>query len=211
MLGVHTLKDIVTSVGIIGHFSSKLKNGFNHTLFWQHAIGTGITARVLARSCDIDQDVAFTAGLLHDIGKLVLDVHFPDEFACVLARRDSDNCLLREAETLVLGFDHTVVGAKVAQQWKLPAAIQEVILYHHDYEQLRSKPLVNLIHISDIVCRGLEIGNGGDSLIPALEPEALDRLGLDWNILQAYLPQIEEMNASANLLFEPNEKNVSVC
>jgi|GEM_PF-246571 len=205
MLGIHTLRSIVTTVGIIGRFPAKSGGNFDRLKFWKHAIGTGVTAKVLARKIGFDQDTAFSAGLLHDVGKLVLDAHFPMDFYRVLARRDSEQCLLKDAELKELGFDHTIVGAKAAHHWKLPPLIHAAIHNHHNPEKHSTTPIVDLIHVADIICRGLEIGSGGDDLIPAINPASLNRLRLDWSEIMKCLPVIERENADANLLIEDIE------
>ena len=202
MLGVHSLRNIVTAASIMGHFPPGDDESFNRLSFWQHSIGTGVAAKVLARQCGLDQEVAFTAGLLHDIGKLVMAVYFPADFAQVLAWRDEQDCLLKDAEQAVLGFDHTLVGIRVAKKWKLPELIMAAIYYHHKPASKPDAPFAALAHVADILCRGLEIGNGGDSLIPKLDAQVMQRLGLEWGVVRACLPEIEALNANANLLVD---------
>lgn len=200
MLGVHSLRNIVTAAGIMGHFPLGKDESFSRLSFWQHSIGTGVAAKVLARQCGLDQEVAFTAGLLHDIGKLVMAVYFPADFARVLAWRDEQDCLLKDAEKAVLDFDHTLVGVKVAKKWKLPELITTAIHHHHTPASKPDAPLVALVHVADVLCRGLEIGNGGDSLIPKLDAQVMQHLGLEWEAVRACLPEVESLNANANLL-----------
>lgn len=202
MLGVHTLRNIVMAAGIMGHFPPGEDENFDRLSFWQHAIGTGVAARVLARYCGLNEESAFTAGLLHDIGKLVMAAYFPVDFDRVLAQRDAQDCLLKDAEQAVLGFDHSLVGTKVAQKWKLPVVIVEAIHHHHTPDSTPEIPFAALVHVADILCRGLEIGHGGDTLIPALDMTIMQRLGLDWEALRAALPEIEALNDSANLMAE---------
>lgn len=201
LLGLHTLQGIITAAGVIDHFPAGQDQTFNRQSFWQHAIGTGIVAQVLARRSGLDAEQAFTAGLLHDIGKVVLAVYFEDEFVRVLAWRDEHDCLIREAEHAVLGFDHTEIGAHIARHWKLPRLLINAIQFHHSIPRVAT-PLSELVHVADILCRGMDIGHGGDDLIPLLQPLALTRLGLEWSDLQAVLPEIEQLNACAGLLLE---------
>ncbi|MCW9023830.1 MAG: HDOD domain-containing protein [Gammaproteobacteria bacterium] len=201
MLGIHTLYNIVTAAGIIGHFPPAEDQNFDRHSFWQHVIGTGICARVLAHHAGMDQELAFTAGLLHDIGKVVMAVYFEEDFARVLAYRDEHDCLIREAEQAVLGFDHTLVGAQVAQSWKLPKPVVDAIKSHHSLPAT-SLPLAELIHLSDILCRGLNIGHGGDDLIPFLKSSVLARLGLNWDIIRSYLGEIENLNRFSDQLID---------
>ena len=202
MLGIHTLQHIVTAAGIIGHFSTNENQNFNHVAFWQHSIGTGICAKVLASHCALDQETAFTAGLLHDIGKLVMAVHFPYDFLQILEYRDEHDCLLKDAERSVLDFDHSIVGAKITEHWKLPALIISSIRYHHTPDAEPVLPLAGLVHIADIICRGMEIGNGGDNSIPVINSSVMQGLGLEWDAVKGSLPEIEKLNASANVLVE---------
>ncbi len=201
LLGLRTLQGIITAAGIIGHFPAQQDPGFDRHSFWLHAIGTGCCARVLAHHSGLDTEQAFTAGLLHDIGKVVLAAYFENDFARVLVWRDKHDCLIREAEQAVLGFDHTQIGTRVAQHWKLPKLLVNAIRFHHSLPG-EATPLAELVHVADILCRGLDIGHGGDDLIPALHPDALPRLGLDWPDLCAALPEIERLNTSAGMLLD---------
>ncbi len=201
LLGLHTMHSIITAAGIIGHFPPRQDTGFDRFSFWLHAIGTGIAAQVIARRSGLDSEQAFTAGLLHDIGKVVLTAYFEQDFARVLVYRDEHDCLIREAEQEVMGFDHTHIGARVARHWKLPNLLITAIQNHHTISS-KASPLAELVHVADIICRGMDIGHGGDDLIPTLHPDALSRLGLDWPDLRSLLPEIEELNMSAGLLLE---------
>lgn len=201
ILGLHTLQNIITAAGIIGHFPPAKDDSFDRLSFWQHAIGTGICAQVLARQSGLDADQAFTAGLLHDLGKLVFATYFRDDFARVLEWRDQHDCLIKDAEQAVMGFDHTVIGAKVAQHWKLPKAVVITIRCHHTPSDAFSS-LTGLVHLGDILCRGLEIGHGGDNLMPTLDPTTLQRLGLDWASIHRCLKEIETLNSFSTLLLK---------
>ncbi len=199
MLGVHTLSNIVTAAGIMGQFPPTADESFDRLSFWKHAIGVGVCARVLARHGGLDAEVAFTAGLLHDIGKLVMAAYFEDDFSQVLVYRDEHDCLLRDAEQAVLGFDHTVIGARVARHWKLPEPVINAIQHHHALMDVAS-PLSELVHVADILCRALDIGHGGDDLIPVLNLAAMKRLGLKWALLADCLGEIESLNSFSDLL-----------
>ncbi len=199
MLGVHTLYNIVTAAGIMGQFPHTQDKNFDRLSFWKHAIGVGICAQVLARHGGLDAEVAFTSGLLHDIGKLVMAAYFKADFSYVLAYRDEHDCLLKDAEQAVLGFAHTVIGARVARHWKLPEPVINAIKHHHTLMDVVS-PLSELVHVADILCRALDIGHGGDDLIPVLNMAAMKRLGLDWILLADCLGEIENLNSFSDLL-----------
>ncbi len=201
LLGLNTLRGIVIAAGIMDHFPDRQTQGFNRDSFWYHAIGTGIAAKVLAKRCGLDTEQAFTAGLLHDMGKLVMATYFEQDFLRILKYREKQKCLIKDAERALLGFDHTVIGARVAEHWKLPKTLVAAIHFHHELPN-KATPLAELVHIADILCRGLEIGNGGDDLIPILQTKTLSHLGLGWDDLQNALPEIEQLSGAAAGLLE---------
>lgn len=197
VLGTHTTRNIVLTAGVVRNLTAERANHLDLVGLWRHATATGVAARVLAGHVGADGDTAFTAGLLHDIGKMVLDIFFPKDYAQVLAHRDSKDCLLREAEREVMGFDHSLVGACVAARWSLPGAICAALGAHHRPAGKGGTRLGALVHVADIVARGLELGDGGDPLIPPLDPAALTKLGLDLESIAGSLGEIEALSQGA--------------
>ena len=177
ILGTYTLRNIIIAAGMIGKFPADSGKNLNLSDLWYHSYGTAIAARILAYQCNVDPDKAFTAGLLHDFGKMVLDVYFNEQYQEVIKYRDSADCLLRDAEKHLLGFTHSRVGGMVASRWNLPQEIVDAIRGHH-MEETNISPVVDLVHVADIVSRVLDIGDAGDSLIPEVDEDVLQRLGL---------------------------------
>ena len=200
VLGVHTIRNVVTTAGVMALFSGEGASGFNRLTFWQHAIGTGVAAKVIARRCGKDGETAFTAGLLHDVGKLVIDTLLPDEFQQALQLARERGCLLLEAEHEVLGFDHAYAGRMAAERWRLPDAVTQAVCDHH--RQARAENgFAGLVHVGDILCRSLDIGDGGDESIPALDPQTWQRINLQWTDADSLLKEIDELNRQVNLFF----------
>ncbi|GAB4345214.1 MAG: HDOD domain-containing protein [Gammaproteobacteria bacterium] len=199
VLGVHTIRNVVTTAGVMALFSGDSAQGFDRLAFWQHAIGVGIASRVVGRHMGLEGEAAFTAGLLHDVGKLVIDCVLPEEFARINEQVAETGCLMVEAERQILGFDHSFTGGRVAERWKLPPPVIAAITRHHTPDS-SSEAIVQAVHLGDILCRALEIGNGGDDGLPELNPSAMDRTGLDWSSIRGCLEEIDQLNASANLI-----------
>ncbi len=200
LLGVHTLRHLTLACGVISRFPPGKEGGFDRLQLWRHAVGVGIAARVLAMRCHLDADQAYPAGWLHPTAKFALPPGSAPQFAPVPRQPHPPDCSLRAAELAVLGFDHSSVGVALGVRWHLPAGICAAIGGHHSPDRDPAEPLADLVHIADLVCRGLEIGNGGDSLMPPMSESALQRLGLSWATLASTLPEIERMNAASNLL-----------
>lgn len=167
---------------------------FDRLRFWEHSAGVGVLARLLARRVDFDPSLAFVAGLMHDIGRLILDVHFPREFSAVLQYQMRHDTWIRDAEAVVLGYDHCILGERVARAWGLPPLLVEAIGFHHRPEITTPAPvseLTALIHVADILARGLQVGYPGDDTIPMLSEATLRRLGLNWAALRESLVEAE--------------------
>lgn len=129
LIGLESLKKIVYAVSAEGLIRKKLQNYNYHEQqgFWLHALGAGYTSRVLAEAspaCQMRGDEAFVAGLLHDVGKLVLD-----EFL----ETGPGYHVSREQEIEVVGLDHAELAEYIFKQWNLPESVSTAVRYHHNY------------------------------------------------------------------------------
>jgi putative nucleotidyltransferase with HDIG domain len=116
-LGFQTTRNLITTAAVTGCFPNGLCPGFNDKAFWRHSIATAACARSLARRLRFNQDVAFTAGLLHDIGRLVLVTGHPQAYGEALAWRVEHDGEWLDAERTVLGIDHVDAGVALAEHW----------------------------------------------------------------------------------------------
>ena len=134
----------------------------NPTIFWKHSLGCALVCRKFAEIIGYpDTEKAYLAGMLHDIGVLVNCMIAPEEFRAALERASSEQIPLDEAEQAMMGFTHCESGRILAESWKLPADIVEVIELHHDIgDPNRGGPLVALVHLSDLLCRLRDLGYG---------------------------------------------------
>jgi len=173
VLGFEAVKNLGLSVAVLKRFSSGADHElFDRQRFWEHAIGTGVAARQLAkRGGYSNADEAFVAGILHDIGKLILIEYFFDEFAEALERAEADEITIAEAEEIVLGVTHAEVGGWLAEKWNLPPSLVETITHHHHPGTLAEpEPTLFLIHMADNLVRHRGMGGSGDSRGPSIDP-----------------------------------------
>lgn len=197
-LGVNTIRNIVTTAGVMALFSDHGDGGFDRLAFWQHAIGTAVASRVVASHSGQEAETGFTAGLLHDVGKLVIHTVLPAEFNHARQIAREQGCLLREAEQELLGFDHACAGGLALERWGLPRGLSLAVRDHHRPGETE-EAVAAVVHVGDILCRSLDIGDGGDALIPVLDPDAWECLQLDWDDISQCLGEIDQLNAHANL------------
>ncbi|HYB21716.1 MAG TPA: response regulator [Thermodesulfobacteriota bacterium] len=135
LLGIETIKALVLSVHIFSHFDSQTKPPILLERIWNHSFLTGILAKAIAKGENQKQiviDDSFTAGLLHDVGKLILSVYIPEQYHEVQEKAKSRKISLWEAEKETFGVTHCEVGAYLIGLWGLPDPIVEALTFHHD-------------------------------------------------------------------------------
>lgn len=132
ILGRRTTANLVATVMVAGQFTPSEVPGFDFKAFWHHAVAAAIAAQALARRTRQDEPTAFIAGLLHDIGRLVLATLCPQAEAQALAHAQQSGITLAMAERELLGIDHAELGERVALHWRLPQAVAQAIGGHHD-------------------------------------------------------------------------------
>ncbi|MBI2760313.1 MAG: HDOD domain-containing protein [Chloroflexi bacterium] len=132
MLGMMEVRRLVLTSALMGRFGDG--NGtMSVTSFWGHGLAVGMVAEVTARHTKLAQpEEAFTAGVIHDIGKLVMDQYLKDRFAAATALATTKGMALVQAEREVFGYTHAQVGARLAEIWRLPASLSEAIAEHHN-------------------------------------------------------------------------------
>ncbi|ELX10723.1 metal dependent phosphohydrolase [Janthinobacterium sp. HH01] len=181
-LGFQTTRNLITAAAVTGCFAEGHCPGFDHKAFWRHSIATAACAKVLARQMRFNQDYAFTAGLLHDIGRLVLVSCFPNQYSETIAYRDEHDCYLLEAERSVLGVDHVDAGMALAEHWNFSDTMRLAIGGHHDPEAPGAGFLAAIIHVADAIVHALDLAQMPDDLVPPVSTVAWTALGLDEEI-----------------------------
>ncbi len=185
-LGAREVGEIAFSICVFSVFRPlKSVGGFDLKEFWMHAIGTGITARILAQALDReDEEKYFTLGLMHDIGRLILLMVFPQEFEAILEQRQiSGRSLLTEEKEA--GLAHTWVGRWLLKRWELPEIFSIVARYHHHpFHKGHFLFEPALIKLADLTAHQMGIGNLPVGPLDDPSP-ILKRLGLNEDLYQA--------------------------
>jgi putative nucleotidyltransferase with HDIG domain len=198
-LGFQTTRNLITAAAVTGCFPNGSCPGFNDKGFWRHSIATAVCARSLARRLRFNQDVAFTAGLLHDIGRLVLVTGHPQAYGEVLAWRSSHDGEWLDAERTVLGIDHVEAGVALAEHWNFSDTMRQAIAYHHAPETPGAGFLAAIVHVANAVVHALDLAGEEDELVPSLSSVAWDAMGLNedayMDLFRETEQQLEEMSA----------------
>ncbi len=165
ILGFNTLRTIVVGISVSGLFPGKSEEGiFSRKSLWLHNLGTAVGAKTLARKIGRpDSEEMFLAGLLHDVGKIILEEYVHEEFMNAVENSHSQKIPLFMAEQKILGAHHGEVGKYLADHWKLPAILSEAIRWHHELENTKEfQEVAAIVHTANHLARTLKIGNSGD-------------------------------------------------
>jgi len=168
--------------------------------FWEHAVGTAVMAGALARWRRLDRPEEISAaGLLHDLGKVVLFRQAPELFEAVLDDARQQRRAFRESERALLGTDHAEIASWLVGRWRLPPRLHDAVVYHHEPERSRAAPLETaVVHVANSLVRGYGYGYGGDDLVPSPTATAWARLGLERRDIHAVLDAFERDIAAAH-------------
>jgi putative nucleotidyltransferase with HDIG domain len=197
IIGTQQLRDLALAASVMGVFKGIPEDLLNMASFWQHCIACGIIARSLAvyrRETNVER--LFVAGMLHDVGQVVLAAARPEVMHEFLETQRDSGRLYVDLERERLGFDHAELGGALLKKWKIPASIGDPVACHHNpgsAEQFRIEAA--LIHLADIVCQAMELGQGAEWGVSLLDEPAWDRLGLSPHMLGAVLKQSESQIA----------------
>jgi putative nucleotidyltransferase with HDIG domain len=199
VLGFNTVREMGLSLSVF----EVLKNSedgelFDLSRFWEHSIGCGVAARTVAHKYRPElAGEAFVAGLLHDIGKVIFNQYFKDDFLEIMRLVHNGAMSLDEAEREIMGTTHAEVGGWLAEKWNLPKLIVDSITYHHTpFDARSSVQFVSLICIANYLVHLCSIGDSGrnNPLVPdnsvweqidgsvVDDEEALDSLQTDFLI-----------------------------
>jgi len=181
ILGFKTVKSVALSASVMGLFKGPKDSGvFDRALFWKHSIACACVARLAAeKSKGFDPETAFSAGLLHDIGKLVLAHHLPSKADEIVRLAEEKKSSFLDAEREILETDHTEIGRWLADTWDLPGELGEAIGNHHDLDGAEKKELVAIILFSDYLAKVKGIGAPGSADTPELNKEIWELLSLE--------------------------------
>ena len=159
--------------------------------FWQHSLSTGLISRLLGARCGVaEPEALFIAGLLHDVGQLIILAKLPEMGRETRLRARDCGLPLHALEQAVIGFDHAAVGAELLRQWRLPEAICEAVACHHQPAGATRAPLASaIVHVADILAHEFMAGTGvPDEVLLAetalrADPSVLDVIPLEADLV----------------------------
>ena len=193
LLGFSTIKSLAISAHTSALLSGPLPGyGLERGELWRHSVAVAFTARRLAIAAGVEPvEEAFVAGLLHDLGKVILSSRMEDAFDEVIAVAEERRAPLHEVELELLGFDHAELGARIAAAWNFPPGLEEAIRVHHEPARATERPdLAHCVHIADATCILIGVGLEGDALADGIDRSSLEALDITPPQLVAVVNQV---------------------
>ena len=203
IVGTKQLSTLALGMNIIRVFKRIPSHLINMKSFWEHSLACGISARIIAGYKSIQNtERLFVAGLLHDIGRLILYSNTPLHAKNALLSAKYNDTLLHKAENEVMGFDHSKIGGLLLKKWRLPISLENSVKHHHSPYRSKDPLEPAIIHMADIMTNALGIGSSGERFVPSLSPEAWECIDLSPNILSSTIRQTDrQIEEIIQLLF----------
>lgn len=186
VVGLRELRGLVIAASAVETFSNVPDEILNKVRFWRHSLYCGVIARLLAEKCHVlHSERLFVAGLLHDIGKLVIAQRLPSETKNIISQAENEKCSEIVVEQQLLGFTHADVGGELMRAWNMPETLFESVAYHHDPKRAEVGVMETcLIHLANIFTdeaeQGLDMKD--ESPLREIDSFAWEMTGLDESV-----------------------------
>jgi putative nucleotidyltransferase with HDIG domain len=194
-LGLSHVRSLCLAVGVVRAFGDS-HHRLDHRRYWEHSAAVGLVAdrltRLSKRYARVDGAEAYVAGLLHDVGLLITDQFFPEDFAAVQEEMDVELVGRHQIELQRLGLDHGEVGGRLLGRWQLAPEVIAAVSHHHHPELAPEAwvPMANVIWAAEALCsaHGLDLQQEG---VAEVAPKtALDQLDIDLDQREALLAEV---------------------
>jgi putative nucleotidyltransferase with HDIG domain len=174
LLGLNVVRGLLLGVSVFEVMQKSMVG------LWEHSLGCAITARIIAKKKNIPEPEEISiAGLLHDIGKVVMILRYKEEYEEVVRESETKDLLIIDAEKSVFDITHADSGSWIAKKWNFPHSLVEIIEYHHKPNLSKSLPMQTaIVHLADLLTRSVGFGFSGDNHVPAVNPAAWELLNL---------------------------------
>ncbi len=210
VLGTKQVRDLALATSAADAFSGIPNRLVSMENFWYHSLYCALAAQQLATAVQgrrLQADVLFVAGLLHDIGELVIFHELPElaRESLLLSAEGADELELYQAERQLIGFDHAQLGGALARHWHLPVVLEECIEFHHEPEKAGRHPMeVAAVHVANSLAYLAELHSENAYEAPEISPRAWELLGLDSSVSMPVVAEAQARIGEVQAVFFPD-------
>lgn len=205
ILGFNSIKNIVLTASVFSAFDKNGKSArFDRKKLWEHSIGCAMASSVLSKRIRLGvPEEAFVAGLVHDIGKIVIDQFLHAQFEQILDVIDEKEVSFREAENEVLGLNHCHIGEWLCDKWNFPKQIQEAVAFHHTPDRAeKNLKMVAIVHLANAISRLEGMGDGGGKKGAEIDAKCWEMLSIPEEELGELITEIREEYDKSSVFLE---------
>lgn len=192
IVGTDQLMELVVATSILGKFRGIPNELFNMNLFWRHSVAVGLAARTIAEIKKEEKPESYyVAGLLHDLGRLVMCLSTPDQALKIFEEHSQGDRPMTHYEEKHLECNHAQIGAALFERWNLPDFHQAVVKGHHDpFRDKEWELQASIVHFADYLAYEMGLGGSGEMHPPEINPKAKKLLKLDEKALKKVWEQM---------------------
>ena len=195
LLGFDEVKRLSVGIAVFGFMKDATNaNSFMLDEFWKHSVGCSIAAKIICKKIGkLNLEMVSTASLLHDIGKLILNNFFTEEYRIILEKVQREEVSIVDVEKETLGFSHADVGGWLSSKWHFPPSLNFPIAYHHQVGEADQENIlqVSIVHLADIICKEAKIGSGGDKDTPCFQKAAKEILQINEEEIDSIINELQ--------------------
>lgn len=193
LLGLNVIKGLLLGVSVFELMQKTMKG------LYEHSLSCAVASRVIAQKKGLKEpDEVSVAGLLHDIGKVILVLQFPKEYEAAMNEAQTKKISIYEAEKNQFHATHADVGGWLAAKWRFPRNLVEVIELHHRPAVAKDAPMETaIVHFADLLVRARGLGFAGENLVPEVHTTAFELLTLSETDIRYVLKSLEDVTGSA--------------
>lgn len=198
IIGMEAVRNLVLSASVLDMFHGDSFDRQYQDHFWRHSLAVASASRLVAGKSDtnepVDIDSSFSAGLLHDIGKIIIACYLPDEFKQLVERRQTDTTTSDyDLEEMVFGYNHAQIGGFLGTQWRLPTKLQHAIVFHHEPSKCPVELLAPyVVHVGNFIAKKSFFDDDENLFNEKLEDGALQMLGISEDMIPDLCEKLKE-------------------